>query len=489
MSPPPSSPPELPLKPIPGSYGLPFLGPMRDRLAYFYYQGTDEYFASRIRSHNYATVIRTNMPPGPFVAADSRVVALLDAASFPVLFDNSKVEKMNVLDGTYVPSVDFTGGLRMLAFLDTRDPKHALLKSLVMSFLASKRDAFIPLFRGSLSRMFGAIDGRFAATATARVNFNGLSEEMVFGFLFRLFCDDKDPFETAIGTRGPAHVDKWNALQVIPITAPRLLPKSLSFIEDFFLHTFPFPFSLVKSDYSKLYAAFNKHAETFLDRAESSFGIPRAEACHNLVFIAGFNAYGGFKPFFPSLIKWVASAGHKLHRQLAGEIRAVVLGHGGEVTLGALDAMTLTKSVVYEALRIEPPIPFQYGRAREDMVVRSHDAAYEVKKGEMLFGYQPFATRDPTVFDRPEEFVGDRFVGGRGEKKMLLRDVYWSNGRETDDPTAENKQCPAKDLVVLMSRVLLVELFLRYDGLTVEIEPLPLGSSVTITSLDKATSV
>ncbi|CAL1389300.1 unnamed protein product [Linum trigynum] len=71
MSPPPSSPPELPLKPIPGSYGLPFLGPMRDRLAYFYYQGSDEYFASRIRSHNHSTVIRTNMPPGPFVAADS----------------------------------------------------------------------------------------------------------------------------------------------------------------------------------------------------------------------------------------------------------------------------------------------------------------------------------------------------------------------------------------------------------------------------------
>ncbi|CAN1278294.1 Allene oxide synthase 2, chloroplastic [Linum perenne] len=149
--------------------------------------------------------------------------------------------------------------------------------------------------------------------------------------------------------------------------------------------------------------------------------------------------------------------------------------------------MTLTKSVAYEVLRIDPPVPFQYGKAKEDMVVRSHNAAFHVKKGEMLFGYQPFATKDPKVFDRGDEFVGNRFVGEEGEK--LLKYVYWSNGRETSDPTAENKQCPAKDLVVLMSMLFLVEFFLRYDGLTVEFDTLPfLGWSVRITSLTKSTT-
>uniref|UniRef100_A0A7N2N238 Allene oxide synthase n=1 Tax=Quercus lobata TaxID=97700 RepID=A0A7N2N238_QUELO len=130
--------------------------------------------------------------------------------------------------------------------------------------------------------------------------------------------------------------------------------------------------------------------------------------------------------------------------------------------------MTLTKLVVYEELRIEPPVVFQYAKAKEDLVVHSHDAAFEIKKGEMIFGYQPFATKDPKVFEDPEEFVGHRFVG-EGEK--LLKYVYWSNGREIDDPTVENKQCSAKDLVVLLSRVMLVELFIRYDTFTIEIPP------------------
>ncbi|KAJ6985440.1 hypothetical protein NC653_023405 [Populus alba x Populus x berolinensis] len=191
------------------------------------------------------------------------------------------------------------------------------------------------------------------------------------------------------------------------------------------------------------------------------------------------------KVWFPTLIKWVGKAGEKLHGQLAHEIRTVVKEEGG-VTFQALDKMILTKSVVFEALRIEPPVPFQYGKARDNIVVHSHDAAFEIKKGEMIFGYQPFATKDPRIFDDPEEFVGHRFVGD-GEK--LLRYVYWSNGRETEDPTAENKQCPGKDLVLLLSRVLLVEFFLRYDTFTVETSSaLGLGSTVTFTSLIKAKS-
>ncbi|KAB1207210.1 Allene oxide synthase [Morella rubra] len=113
-------------------------------------------------------------------------------------------------------------------------------------------------------------------------------------------------------------------------------------------------------------------------------------------------------------IKWVGLAGEKLHRELAHEIRTVVKDEGG-VTFSALDKMSLTKSAVYEALRMEPPVAFQYGKAKEDIVIHSHDAAFEIKKGEMIFGYQQFATRDPKIFEDAEEFV--RFVG-EGEKML-----------------------------------------------------------------------
>ncbi|CAN0927723.1 Allene oxide synthase 3, partial [Linum grandiflorum] len=488
MSPPPTPPPspELPLKPIPGSYGIPFISAIIDRQNYFYHGGRDEFFKTLIAKHNNSTVVRTNMPPGPFIAGDPRVIALLDSSSFPVLFDTSKVEKRNVLDGTYFPSVSFTGGRRMLAFLDPSEPKHDAVKSLVMSFLKMKSGDFVPLFRDSLAKMFADVDAEFVKDG--KVGFNGFGDDMSFRFLFRLFCDGKDPSETVIGTRGPTIVNKWLALQLAPLASTRTFPKFLSFIEDFFLRTFPFPSFIVQSDYDDLYDAFYTHATSFLDLAVESFGIERDEACHNLVFIAGFNAFGAMKSLFPSLLKWVAGAGIKLQHDLAHEIRTVVKEEGGKVINSAsLDKMTLTKSVVYEVLRIDPPVPFQYGKAKQDMVVCSHDASFQVKKGEMLFGYQPFATKDPKVFDIAEEFVGERFMDIEGEK--MLRYMYWSNGRETEDPTVENKQCPAKDLVVLMSRLFLAEFFLKYDGLTVEFDTLPfLGWSVTITSLIKATT-
>ncbi|KAL3597291.1 hypothetical protein D5086_008928 [Populus alba] len=356
----------VPLKPIPGSYGLPFFGAIKDRLDYFYNQGKDEFFSSRVEKYK-STVFKTNMPPGPFIAQNPRVIAVLDAISFPILFDTSKIEKFNVLDGTYLPSLSFTGGYRVYE-------------------VGSKRTA----------------------------NFNDPSDAMSFNFVFRLFCE-KDPSETKLGSEGPAMVDKWVGLQLVPL-ATIGLPKFLKYFEDLLIHTFPIPFFLVKSDYKKLYDAFYASSSSFLDKAES-FGIDRDEACHNLVFVAGFNAYGGMKAWFPTLI--------------------------------------------------------------------NHDAAYEIKKGEMIFGYQPFATKDPKIFDHPEEFVGHRFVG---EGENLLKYVYWSNGRETEDPTVGNKQCPGKDLMVLLSRLLVVELFLRYDTFTVETAVLPFGSSVTFTSLIKATS-
>lgn len=95
------------------------------------------------------------------------------------------------------------------------------------------------------------------------------------------------------------------------------------------------------------------------------------------------------------------------------------------------------------------------------------------------------ATKDPRVFDRAEEFVPDRFVGEEGEK--LLKYVMWSNGPETESPTVDNKQCAGKDFVVLIARLLVVEVFLRYDSFEIEVGSSPLGSSVKVTSLKKAT--
>ncbi|KAL1563988.1 allene oxide synthase 3-like [Salvia divinorum] len=465
---------ELPGREIPGSVGLPFFGAIADRLSYFYSQGELKYFTTRMEKYK-STVFRCNMPPGPFMARDPRVVCLLDALSFQTLFDTSKVEKRDVLDGTFVPSTAFTGGYRTCAYLDPSEPNHAILKGFFLSLLAKKHDQFIPLFRHAMSALFSSLEDELAAKGTS--SFNDLNDVMAFDFVFRLLCGVA-PAETSLVRDGPKSMDLWLFGQLSPLMTLgiKYVP---SFLEDFFLHNFPIPFFLVRSYYDKFYSAFETHLGKLLEEA-AELGLQPDEACHNLVFLAGFNAYGGMKSVFPALIKWVAAGGAGLHVRLAAEIRAVVKEKG--ITPAALNEMSLTKSAVYEVLRIEPSVPYQYGKAKQDFKIQNHENSFLIKKGEMLFGYQAMATRDPRIFENPDDYVADRFVG-EGEK--LLKYVYWSNGRETDDPTVENKQCPGKDLVVMLCRLMLVELFLRYDTFEVESGKLLLGSSVTFKSVTK----
>ncbi|OVA18605.1 Cytochrome P450 [Macleaya cordata] len=468
--------PKLPIKKIPGDYGIPLISPTKDRLDYFYFQGRELYFKSKIQKYQ-STVYRANMPPGPFISSNPKVVVLLDGKSFPVLFDMSLVEKKDVFTGTYMPSTELTGGYRILSYLDPSEPNHANLKNLMFFLLKSRRDRVIPEFRSSFSELFETVESELSAKGKA--DFGGPSDQACFNFLARSLYGT-NPADTKLGRDGPKLVSKWILFQLGP-----LLTLGLPWLlEDALIHTFRLPPFLVKKDYQKLYDFFYQASGWVLDEGEK-MGIKRDEACHNLLFTTCFNSFGGMKLFFPNMVKWIGRSGVKLHRQLAEEIRSAVRSNGGKVTMAVMEKMPLMKSVVYEALRMEPPVPAQYGRAKRDFVIESHDSAFEIKEGELLFGFQPFATRDPKIFERGEEFVADRFIGEEGEK--LLKHVLWSNGRETENPTVENKQCAGKDFVVLASRLLVVELFLRYDTFESEAVKSALGVSVTLKSLKRAT--
>ncbi|KAJ6844668.1 putative allene oxide synthase 1, chloroplastic [Iris pallida] len=465
----------LPLRKIPGDYGLPLLGPLRDRFAYFYTEGRDDYLRSRSNLHR-STVLRLNVPPGPPIAADPRVVALLDAASFPTLFDTELVEKKDLFTGTFMPSVDLTGGYRTLSYLDPSEPSHAPLKKLLFHLLTSRHRHVIPEFRRTFGDMFDSLEAGISAGGAA--DFGEASDKAAFDFLCRSLLGT-DPADTELGSDGPKLVMKWVLFQLGPILTvglPRL-------VEDVLLHSVRLPPALVRKDYGRLADFFRRASGPVLDEADR-LNISREEAVHNILFSVCFNAFGGMKILFPSLVKWVGRAGARLHGRLAEEVRSAVRSGGGEVTMRSMESMPLLKSAVYECLRIEPPVPLQFGRAKKDFVLSSHDARYEIRAGEMLFGYQPFATKDARVFDRPEEFVADRFVGEGGE--ALLKHVVWSNGPETQAPTVSNKQCAGKDFVVLVARMLLAELFLRYDSFDIEVGKSALGSSVKLTSLKRA---
>ncbi|KAL6640208.1 hypothetical protein ACP70R_022057 [Stipagrostis hirtigluma subsp. patula] len=136
----------------------------------------------------------------------------------------------------------------------------------------------------------------------------------------------------------------------------------------------------MRRDYAKLTAYFADITAATLDDYEKAQQgtIPRDELLHNLVFLTIFNAYAGFKIFLPHLVKWLAHGGVELHARLADEVRATILEalNGKAITLATVEKMPLVKSVVWEALHMNPSVEFQYGRARCDMVVESHDAAH-----------------------------------------------------------------------------------------------------------------
>ncbi|KAK4348768.1 hypothetical protein RND71_031523 [Anisodus tanguticus] len=475
ISSPPVKPTKLPIRKVPGDYGLPLVGPWKDRLDYFYNQGKNEFFKSRIQKYQ-STVFRTNMPPGPFISFNSNVVVLLDGKSFPTLFDVSKVEKKDLFTGTYMPSTELTGGYRVLSYLDPSEPNHAKLKKLMFYLLSSRRHEVIPEFHNSYSELFETLENELSTKGKAGLN--AANDQAAFNFLARSLYG-VNPLDTKLRSDGPKLIGKWVLFQLHPLLILGL-PKVL---EDLVMHTFRLPPALVKKDYQRLYNFFYDNSTSVLDEVEK-IGISREEACHNLLFATCFNSFGGIKIFFPNMLKWIGRAGGKLHNQLAQEIRSVIKSNNGKITMAAMEKMPLMKSVVYESLRIEPPVASQYGRAKRDMIIESHDASFEIKEGELLYGFQPFATKDPKIFDRSEEFVADRFIGEEGEK--LLKHVLWSNGAETENPSVSNKQCAGKDFVVLVSRLLLVELFLRYDSFEIEVGASPLGAAITLTSLKRA---
>jgi hydroperoxide dehydratase len=253
--------------------------------------------------------------------------------------------------------------------------------------------------------------------------------------------------------------------QIGPITTVPA-PWYLAPLVELFLHTLPIPPFLVSGIYKKLLAFFRDAGAELLDIAEKKIGLEREEALHNLVFLTTFNAWGGINLLLPLIVKRLGATSADFQKELAAEVRKAVNDNGGKLSPKALEAMPLVVSTLYEVLRIDPPVPYQYAKAKEDLVIESHDAAFKIKKGETLAGYMPVCCRDPKVFDQAETFLPKRFLGDEG--KALLKYVLWSNGPQTEETTTENKHCAGKNFVLLVGQLFLASFYLQYDSLEVD---------------------
>nr|GME14445.1 fatty acid hydroperoxide lyase [Ipomoea batatas] len=451
----------LPVRAVPGSHGWPLLGPLSDRLDYFWFQGPKTFFKSRIEK-NKSTVFRTNVPPTfPFfLGVNPNVIAVLDVKSFSHLFDMDLVEKANVLVGDFMPSVSFTGDMRVCAYLDTSEAKHTQVKNFSIDILKRSSATWVPTLTSKLDTMWGSIDAELAKSGSAAV-FSPLQQFLFSFFALTLLGADasKSP---EIASSGAIMLDKWLAIQLVPTVNINVLQP----LVEIFLHSFSYPFFLVKGDYQKLVDFVEKEAAEVLNRGVTEFQLTEKEAVHNLLFILGFNAFGGFSIFFPVLLGNLGDEKNaEIQEKLRKEVRGKVGTNPDNLSFEKIKEMELVQSFVYETLRLNPPVPSQFARARKDFQLSSHDSVYDIKKGELLCGFQPLVMLDPKVFDNPEDFVLERFTQEKG--KELLNYLYWSNGPQTGMPTAANKQCAGKDIVTLTASLFVAYVLQRYDSLSV----------------------
>ncbi|CAM6100897.1 unnamed protein product [Calypogeia fissa] len=468
---------DLPLKEIPGTYGLPFFGAVMDRLDFMWFQKLPNFYNARKDKYN-STVFRTNVPPGPPFFPDPRVVVVLDEKSYPILFDVSKVWKKDIFVGTYMPSLALTGGYKTLSYLDPSEEKHTLLKNFAFHIIKSSSPRLIQEIAAAVTDMFSPLDASIKKDGKAA--YGTSLQTGTFKMVLKAYTG-QDPYAQGKDTLGEGISNQvliWLGSQIAPIT-PVPVPWFLAPLVEIFLHTFRIPAFISKGTYDKLLAFFGEYGTELLDFAEKEIGLDREEAKHNLLFLTCFNSWGGIHIFFPDLVKRLGTTSVEYQKELAAEVRKAVADNGGKLTPKALGDMPLVESVVYEVLRIDPPVPFQYAKAKEDLVIQSHDASFQIKKGETIHGYMPVATHDPKVFVDAESFLPKRFVGEEG--KALLKYVLWSNGPQTEEPSVENKHCAGKDFVLLASNLFVASIYLQYDSFQVD----STGSSLT--SLKKST--
>lgn len=467
-----ASAPALPLKTIPGSYGPPVIGPLKDRLDFFWFQGPETFFRHRATTYK-STVFRTNMPPTfPFfLRVDPRVIAVVDCAAFRALFDLTLVEKRDVLVGDFMPSTSFTGDMRVVVYRDPSEPKHTAAKGFCLDLLKRGAGLWVSEFLKSTDVMLTNLEEDLAASGSA--GFVAPLQKCLFAFLCKSIARADPAASPEVGECGFIMLDKWLSLQLLPTVSIGALQP----LEEIFLHSFAYPFALVKGDYKKLYTFMEKEAEEVIQMASEGFGLTKDEAIHNILFVLGFNAFGGFSVFLPTLITTLGRDKTGLQERLRAEVRGVLAG-GRPLGFDTVREMELVRSTVREVLRLNPPVYLQYGRARRDFLLSSHEASYQVRKGELLCGYQTLAMRDPAVFDDPESFVADRFVGEKGGR--LLDYLYWSNGPESGTPSTANKQCAAKDYVVATACLLVAEIVRRYDDFRCD------EGALSVTKLEKA---
>ncbi|KAI8512295.1 hypothetical protein Bbelb_089340 [Branchiostoma belcheri] len=198
----------------------------------------------------------------------------------------------------------------------------------------------------------------------------------------------------------------------------------------------------------------------------TSHGLEEEETTGQLLFAIMFNGVGGIAANLVTSFARLDTISAEDRQELREEALAALRKHGG-LTRAALEKMPKIESFVLEVLRASPSPDFWSTIAARPTTVKYTTASgpqeVKIKEGERVYASSYWASRDPAVFDKPDDFVWRRFLGPEGE---ALRKHHVSfHGRLTDTPAVNNHMCPGKDvaLSVLKGSVAILNTFFGWE--------------------------
>jgi len=134
-------------------------------------------------------------------------------------------------------------------------------------------------------------------------------------------------------------------------------------------------------------------------------------------------------------------------KKVQAEVRTIVAGKQ-HITDDDLDKMKYMKAIILETTRLHPPIPVPLPRyATQDVKIMGFD----VSKGTRVYINLWTIGRDPEVWDRPDEFLPERFLEGSVDD---FKFISFGGGRRI---------CPGKAFALAMIEGLLANLLWKFD--------------------------
>lgn len=353
-----------------------------------------------------------------------KAITILDQKGIEPLFDTSKVKK--IYGFGYLKPVQARIG-NIMPTIFTNDKIHSQQKDFLLTLMQQRSKDLLTDFDQISAPYFDKWEKKGGGFDWG-AELNAFLSDFLFGWLLGAKPDPKD-------------VEGWG-LGIMPIN----------------------PFRFPGQGDAPVIERMNRildsmrsgsHFEAALKLASDKAKLDADETAKQMLFYFGFNAWAGLYSLIRSVIAEVM-LNPEWHQKVIDEINSVV-GEGENVSFSHLPKLVVLDAIIKETLRLHTPVPFVFAEARKDFVINSSSGNYMVKKGALLNGLVSHAHRDPDVFEQPDSFDPARFFKPEADKYLI-----WANGRDINDPTAQDHMCPGRDVVYQLVQLFCIKLLPNY---------------------------